>query len=68
MSGYDKKDIVDIIIKRDGVSLEEAQELVDITQDDVDDLVLRGSYDLDAIEEIIKDNLGLEPDYVMDFI
>ena len=62
----DKKNpVVKILVRRDGMSVEDAIDLVKDTQSELLDAVY-GTDILEA-EEIIENNLGLEPDY-LDFI
>lgn len=63
-----KSSIVKILMRRDGLTRDEAAELVVQTQDRIDALLESGVADLSEIEDVISDDLGLEPDYVMDFI
>ena len=57
--------VVKILVRRDGMSVEDAIDLVKDTQSELLDAVY-GTDILEA-EEIIENNLGLEPDY-LDFI
>jgi hypothetical protein len=54
--------IVKILMKRDGITEEEARNLVDETRD-----LLISSNPFEA-EDIMADQLGLELDYVMDVL
>lgn len=51
--------IIDILIKRDGITREEAQEIIERVQD----MIILNP--MEAIE-IIQDELYLEPDYLED--
>lgn len=53
--------IIDILMKRDGIEYEDARNLVKETKDEII------SNPIDA-NEIIKDYLGLEPDYLEDIL
>ena len=53
--------VIDIIMKRDGIEYEDARSLVKETKDEII------SNPIDA-NEIIKDYLGLEPDYLEDIL
>ena len=53
--------VIDILMKRDGIEYEEARSLVKETKDEII------SNPIDA-NEIIKDYLGLEPDYLEDIL
>ena len=55
--------VVEILMKRDGMSQEEAEQLIEDTRAEL----LDSTNVLDA-DEIIESNLGLEPDYIMDII
>lgn len=54
--------IVEILMERDGMSQDEAQELVDKTREEV---LTSDSFDVD---DIMADMLGLEPDYIFDLL
>jgi hypothetical protein len=58
--------IIEIIMKRDNMALEDAQCLFDDAKDEAEDAVSEG--DLERVEDIISDYFGLEPDYVFDLI
>lgn len=58
--------IVSIIMKRDNMSQEDAQDLFDDAKADAEDAVAEG--DMERIEEILSDYFGLEPDYIFDLI
>jgi len=57
-----RKGIVETLMKRDGISREEAQEQINICRQHCMDAIDEG--DISAPEEIIEDDLGLEPDYL----
>lgn len=59
-------ELVKMIAKRDDISMNEAQILVDETQEAMEQAFYEGS--LDEVESILADYLGLEPDYMMLFI
>lgn len=59
--------IVSIIMVRDGMTRDDAQELYDLTAREVQEAIDSGATLCD-IEGIVADNLGLEPDYVDHFI
>lgn len=61
-SGKDR--VVNILMKRDSMSREEASSLVDDVMEMVYDAVANG----DDAEEIWMSELGLEPDYLMDLL
>ena len=61
------KHIVQILVERDGVSEQEAQRIVDeCRQQLLSEAVPSG--DSDLAEEILAEELGLEPDYLMDLL
>lgn len=61
------KHIVQILVERDGVSEQEAQRMVDeCRQQLLSEAVPSG--DADLAEEILAEELGLEPDYLMDLL
>ena len=60
------KELAAMIAERDGISLNEAQILVDETQEEMERAFYTGS--LNEVEDILADYLGLEPDYMMLFI
>lgn len=53
--------VIDILMKRDGIEYEDARNLVKETKDEII------SNPIDS-NEIIKDYLGLEPDYLEDIL
>lgn len=61
MSG--KKEIVRILMERDGMTEEEAKDLVAEVREMMIEALKEGDY-LEA-EEIFEDELGLEPDYML---
>lgn len=54
--------VVKLIMKRDGLSYEDAKTEVSNTVDEMYEALESG--DSDQVEEILMDNLGLEPDYI----
>jgi len=60
------KEIIEILIERGGMSKEDAISLVEMTRDEIEEASLAG--DLSECEEILMNNLGLEPDYVINFL
>ena len=56
--------IRDILCRRDGITPEEAQELIDQTIEEIENCI--GNYD-DVID-IMMYNLGLEGDYILDLM
>lgn len=59
--------IINILMRRDGLSYEEAKNLFLETQEEID-IALREGRSLEDVEYIIEDYLGLEPDYIIYFI
>lgn len=59
--------VVKILMKRDGLSQKEAEKRFDEVQNIINEY-LEDSADSDEIEQVIMDELGLEPDYIEDFI
>lgn len=57
--------IKEVLIKRDGMSPTDADDLIAQAQAEFDEHI--GNSDLDAAENICKDWFGLEPDYVVEF-
>lgn len=57
-----KKDLRDMLMARDHTSRQEAQYMIDEAQQLIDEALEDGN--LDDIEEILADTLGLEPDYL----
>lgn len=56
--------IINILMKRDGITREEALELID----EVKDMMEECNYDPDECEEIFMSELGLEIDYIPYFL
>lgn len=56
------ENVIEILMERDGISRQEAEELIDETRD----LLL--SSDAWEADDIMADQLGLEPDYIMDIL
>lgn len=60
------KELARMISERDDISLNEAQIIVGETAAEMEDAFMRGN--LYEVEDILKYNLGLEPDYLDLFI
>lgn len=58
--------IIEILMRRDGVSYEEAKEMYMNCKSELMD-ALAGTSCLDP-EEVLQYELGLEPDYIFEFI
>lgn len=59
--------IISILMKRDNLSLNEATNLFEEVREEVMDAIANGE-GLLAVEDIIADELGLEPDYFEDLL
>lgn len=59
--------IKEILIRRDGISEEEAQELIDIAKEDLDTILDSEHPSLWDAEQVVYD-LGLEPDYLEELL
>lgn len=60
------KEIIEILMNRDGISYKDAKQAYLDCKSEIED-VLDGTSCL-AIEEILMSELGLEPDYIFNFI
>lgn len=60
-------EIVEILMRRDGISENEAWNCVEECQNEINDIIMWGGT-LDQIEDAIADYLGLEPDYLDCFL
>ena len=60
------EEIIRILMRRDGLSREEAKDLIEVVQEAVDECIESGN--LLCMEDVIRYELGLEPDYVEFFI
>jgi hypothetical protein len=54
--------IKQILMQRDGLSAEEAEELIDDARDDMNYMLENG--DIDGAYNVCQDHFGLEPDYL----
>lgn len=59
-------EIINILIRRDGISENEARNLVEECREEIETAIAGGRY-MEA-EDIIASYLGLKPDYIMDLI
>lgn len=57
--------IIKILMERDGMTYEEAKEAYEDTREEMLESIENGYLDAD---QILADNLGLELDYIFDFI
>ena len=62
-----KETVINLVVKRDGISYLEAEELVDHVAQDLSEMV-EGGYSLVDAEDHLREELGLEPDYLFDLI
>ena len=58
--------ITEVLMRRDRLSEEEAKREVDDFKDSIEDSIMSG--DLEDIEDALMNDLGLEPDYLMDIL
>lgn len=58
--------ITDVLVRRDGVTEDEAEKQVADFRESIDDLIMEG--DLCGIEDALMNDFGLEPDYLMDIL
>ena len=56
--------IIEILCRRDGISVKEAAARVQSVQAALADV----NYDYDEVEDIMTNELGLEMDYIMDLL
>ena len=56
--------VIEILCRRDGISVKEAAARVKSVQEQLADV----NYDYDEVEDILTNELGLEMDYVMDLL
>ena len=56
------QEIIDILMRRDSITRNEAQNLIDECIDEIFDCFYTGDYQ--ACEDIVASYLGLEPDYL----
>lgn len=56
--------IIEILCRRDGISVKEAAARVQSVQQQLADV----NYDYDEVEDIMANELGLEMDFIMDLL
>lgn len=56
--------IVEIIARRNGTSIKEAEQMIEDVKEDIEMAILDKDYDL--VEDILMFGLGLEMDYIFD--
>lgn len=59
--------IIDILIRRDGISENEAREICEQCRRDILHAIDKNC-GIEEVEDILADWLGLEPDYLMDLM
>lgn len=60
-------DLVKLIVKRDGISENEAYEICEQCRHDILHAIDKNC-EIEEVEDILMDWLGLEPDYLMDLM
>ena len=58
--------ITEVLMRRDGLSEEDAKREVEDFRADIEDSIMSGN--LEDIEDALMYDLGLEPDYLMDLL
>ena len=58
--------ITEVLMRRDGMSEEDAKREVEDFKADIEDSIMSGN--LEDIEDALMNDLGLEPDYLMDIL
>ena len=58
--------ITEVLMRRDGLSEEDAKREVEDFRADIEDSIMSGN--LEDIEDALMNDLGLEPDYLMDIL
>jgi len=61
-----RKDIKTVLMERDNMTHEEAEEIINEAMDDFSERLLHG--DISSAYDICMDYFGLEPDYLEDMI
>lgn len=61
------QNIIDILIRRDGISENEAYEICEQCRHDILHAIDKNC-GIEEVEDILMDWLGLEPDYLMDLM
>ena len=65
IGGKPMNQVIEILMDRDGLTYEEAKEEYEETREEIFDSIDEGNFDVD---EILAGNLGLEMDYIFNFI
>lgn len=58
--------ITEVLMRRDGLSEEDAKREIEDFKADIEDSIMSGN--LEDIEDALMNDLGLEPDYLMDIL
>lgn len=58
--------VTEVLMRRDGLSEEDAKREVEDFKADIEDSIMSGN--LEDIEDALMNDLGLEPDYLMDIL
>lgn len=64
MTDFARNKIRDILCRRDGMTPDEAQALIDQTIEEIH----ATDYDYEEVIDIMMNNLGLEGDYILDLL
>jgi hypothetical protein len=59
-----RKTIVDILCRRDGCNVDKAEQRIDEALERMEE----ANFDPEECEEIMAEELGLEPDYIIDLL
>ena len=62
------KSIKEVLMKRDNMTSEEAEALIQEAKNEVNERLESGDMDMDIDAEICQDYFGLEPDYFMELL
>lgn len=62
------EDMIEILMKRDGLSRKEAKRQVDNTSSRIWDELGYEDCELEDLEDILYGDIGLEPDYLLDIL
>ena len=58
--------VVEILMRRDNLTEDEATSIFETTKEEIYDCIQRGDYF--RVDDVIYTNIGLELDYIFDFI
>ena len=64
MTNSARSKIVEILCRRDGMTVEEANALINLTIEEIEE----ANGDYEEVIEIMMNNLGLEPDFILDLL